>query len=174
MRGVPIWATLIALLEDGVPIVGAISAPALDRRWWGATGQGAYLDDDLSDSDVATDRRIQVSAVDELERASLSYNSLKGWDEAGRSAQLLEFSRAIWRTRAVGEVWSYMLVAEGALEIAGEFDLQPYDMAAIVPIVVEAGGTFTSMDGEEGPWHGSALATNGLLHQQALEALAAR
>ncbi|MBS3177607.1 MULTISPECIES: inositol monophosphatase family protein [unclassified Pseudoclavibacter] len=174
MRGIPIWATLISLVIDGVPEVGVVSAPGLNRRWWGATGQGAYLDDDLSDRDVATDRRIQVSAVDELERASLSYNSLKGWDDAGRSAQLLEFSRAIWRTRAVGEVWSYMLVAEGALEIAGEFDLQPYDMAAIVPIVVEAGGTFTSMDGEEGPWHGSALATNGLLHDQALKALAAR
>lgn len=172
MRGVPVWATLIALVVDGHPEVGVVSAPALDRRWWAASGHGAYIDDDLTDTNTATDRRIEVSAVDALERASLSYNSLKGWDEEGRLAELVGLEREVWRTRAYGEFWSYMLVAEGAVEIAGEWDLQPYDMAAIVPIVSEAGGRFTSIDGEEGPWHGSALATNGLLHDAALAALA--
>ncbi|CAG7845274.1 Histidinol-phosphatase [Pseudoclavibacter triregionum] len=171
MRGVPVWATLIALVVDGVPEVGVVSAPALDRRWWAATGHGAYIDDDLSDSNTATDRRIEVSGVDSLEGASLSYNSLKGWDEEGRLAELVGLERRVWRTRAYGEFWSYMMVAEGAVEIAGEWDLQPYDMAAIVPIVAEAGGRFTSLDGEEGPWHGSALATNGLVHDAVLEAI---
>lgn len=171
MRGIPVWATLIALVVDGHPEVGVVSAPALNRRWWGATGHGAYMDDDLSDSNTATDRRIEVSGVDVLENASISYNSLKGWDEAGRLAELVSLEREVWRTRAYGEFWSYMLVAEGALEAAGEFDLQPYDMAAIVPIIAEAGGRFTSVDGEDGPWHGSALATNGILHDDFLAAL---
>lgn len=174
MRGIPIWATLIALTVDGVPEVGVVSAPALNRRWWGATGHGAYMDDDLSDQNTATDRRIQVSGVSDLAAATVSYNSLKGWDEAGRLDQLIELERAVWRTRAVGEVWSYMLVAEGAIEIAGEFDLQPYDMAAIEPIVREAGGRFTSVDGAAGPWHGSALATNGLLHDEVMRRVAVR
>lgn len=171
MRGIPVWATLISLVVDGHPEVGVVSAPALNRRWWGASGHGAYMDDDLSDSNTATDRRIEVSGVDVLENASISYNSLKGWDEAGRLAELVSLEREVWRTRAYGEFWSYMLVAEGALEAAGEFDLQPYDMAAIVPIIAEAGGRFTSVDGEEGPWHGSALATNGILHEDFLAAL---
>lgn len=173
MRGVPVWATLIALVVDGNPEVGVVSAPALNQRWWAATGHGAYTDDDLTDSDTATDRKIEVSGVSDLEGASLSYNSMKGWDEAGRLRQLVELQRTVWRTRAYGEFWSYLLVAEGALEIAAEFDLQPYDMAALVPIVREAGGAFSSVDGEDGPWHGSALVTNGLLHEQALDALSA-
>lgn len=172
LRGVPIWATLIALVIDGVPEVGVVSAPALNRRWWGASGHGAYIDDDLSDTNTATDRRIQVSGVDSLAESLLIYNSLKGWDDAGRSEQLLKLSRQVWRTRAVGDFWAYLLVAEGAAEIAGEFDLQPYDIAAIEPIIREAGGRFTSVDGEPGPWHGSALATNGLLHEQAVQAFA--
>lgn len=174
MRGIPVWATLIALAVDGVPEVGVVSAPALNRRWWGASGHGAYTDDDLGDQNTATDRRIHVSAVDDLAQASVSYNSLKGWDDAGRLEPLLALSRQVSRTRALGEMWSYMLVAEGALEIAGEFDLQPYDMAALEPIVREAGGRFTSVDGDAGPWHGSALATNGVLHDRAVAALAAQ
>ena len=172
MRGIPVWATLIALVVDGVPEVGVVSAPALNRRWWGASGHGAYIDDDLGDSDTATDRRIHVSGVDRLDEASMSYNSLKGWDQAGRLEELVELGRTVARTRAVGEFWSYMLVAEGALEVAGEFDLKPYDMAALEPIVREAGGRFTSLDGEDGPWHGSALATNGLLHDEMLQVVA--
>lgn len=174
MRGVPIWGTLIALVIDGIPEIGVVSAPALGRRWWGATGLGAYVDEDPASGDTATERRIQVSGTGELAEASLIYNSLKGWDDAGRLSQLVDLSRAVWRTRAIGEVWAYMLVAEGAADIAGEFDLQPYDMAAIEPIIREAGGRFSSADGEEGPWHGSALATNGMLHDQVLGIIASR
>jgi histidinol-phosphatase len=78
----------------------------------------------------------------------------------------------VWRTRDYGDMWPYMMVAEGLLEVSGEYDLQVYDMAALVPIVQEAGGRFTSVDGEEGPWHGCAIATNGLLHDRVVAALA--
>lgn len=174
MRGIPVWATLVALVVDEVPEVGVVSAPALSRRWWGATGLGAYVDEEPGNGDTATERRIQVSGVAELGDASLIYNNLKQWDEAGRLEQLVDLSRSVWRTRAVGEAWAYMLVAEGAADVAGEFDLKPYDVAAIEPIVREAGGRFTSADGESGPWHGSALATNGALHDQVLDIVAAR
>ena len=112
---------------------------------------------------------IFVSGVTDLADASLSYNSLKGWDEADRLDQLIELSREVWRTRAYGDMWSYMMVAEGLVEVAGEFDVKPWDLAALAPIVVEAGGRFTSADGEDGPWHGSAIATNGVLHDAVLD-----
>ncbi len=168
LRGVPIWGTLIALAIDGVPVVGVVSAPALGQRWWAARGHGAYT----SQHGEAA-RALAVSGVRDLADASLSYNSLPGWDDAGRLAPIVALTRAVWRARAIGDMWSYMLVAEGAIDIAGEFDLQPYDMAALQPIIEEAGGRFTSVDGAEGPWHGSALATNGLLHEEVLRRLLA-
>lgn len=166
LRGVPIWGTLIALAIDGVPVVGVVSSPALGRRWWAAIGHGAW-----GQAEGEEPRALRVSAVAELADASLSYNSLQGWDGAGRLDEVVALSRAVWRSRAIGDMWSYMLLAEGALDIVGEFDLQPYDMAALIPIVQEAGGTFTSVGGEPGPWHGSALATNGLLHEAVLRRL---
>ena len=99
----------------------------------------------------------------------ISYNSLPGWMDAGRAPQLMELVSRTWRARAIGDFWSYMLVAEGLLEVAGEFDLQPYDIAALWPIVTEAGGRFSAMDGEETLGAGSALATNGLLHDTVVE-----
>lgn len=170
LRGIPIWATLISLAVDGVPVVGVVSAPALGKRWWARTGAGAWASDERTPD--AAPVQLQVSGVATLADASLSYNSIQQWDTAGRLDSLIALSRQVWRTRAYGDMWSYMLLAEGHLDIAGEFDLQPYDMAALVPIVQEAGGRFTSVDGQDGPWHGSALATNGLLHNAALAALA--
>lgn len=168
LRGVPVWATLIALAVDDVPVVGVVSAPALGKRWWAARGEGAHTSDRLTGE---ADRRLAVSRVRDLADASLSYNSLKGWDEFHRLPSLVALSRDVWRTRAYGEMWSYMMVAEGQLDVAAEFDLQPYDMAALVPIVEEAGGRFTSVDGAPGPWEGSALATNGTLHDAVLARL---
>jgi histidinol-phosphatase len=169
VRGVPIWGSLIALTIDGVPQVGVVSAPALARRWWAATGHGAWLQ-------VAGEaaRRIQVSVIDDLADATLSYNSLKGWDDAGRSEQLLDLSRRVGRTRAFGDLWSYMLLAEGAIDVAGEFDVKPWDVAALMPIVREAGGRVTSVDGVETIDGGSVLATNGTLHEEVLRRVAAR
>jgi histidinol-phosphatase len=163
LRGVPIWGTLIALAIDGVPVVGVVSAPALGRRWWGASGSGAFVS-----AEGGQARPLRVSSVADYADASISYNSLQGWDGAGRLDTVIELSRRAWRSRAIGDMWSYMLLAEGALDVVAEFDLQPYDLAALIPIVQEAGGRFTSADGRDGPWHGSALATNALLHDAVL------
>ena len=163
LRGVPIWGTLISLAIDGVPVLGVVSSPALGKRWWAARGHGAWL----QEADQPA-RQIHVTGISDLADASLSYNSLPGWDEAGRLDQIIDLTRKVDRSRAIGEMWAYMLLAEGALDIVGEFDLQPYDMAAVIPIIQEAGGRFTSVDGLEGPWHGSALATNGALHDAVL------
>lgn len=170
VRGVPVWATLISLAIDGTPVLGVVSAPALGKRWWAATAGGAWVRD--AESGPAGARRLHVSKVAELADASLSYNSIQQWDWHGKLPQLIDLSRQVWRTRAYGDMWSYMMVAEGLIDVAGEFDLKPYDMAALVPIVEEAGGTFTSAAGEAGPWHGSALATNGLLHESVLRVIA--
>jgi histidinol-phosphatase len=166
LRGLPIWATLIALAVDGVPVVGVAAAPALGRRWWAAQGGGAWG----AERDDAP-QPIRVSGVRTLEDALLSYNSLQGWDEAGELDGLLRLARRCWRTRALGDFWSYVLVAEGQVDVAGEHDLKVYDLAALVPIVEEAGGRFSSLRGEAGPWHGTALATNGLLHEAAISAI---
>lgn len=159
VRGVPVWSTLIALALDGVPVLGVVSSPALGRRWWAANGLGAFTRE-LDGSE----HRIHVSAVSDLADASAALSGVDRFDAEGKLEEYIALSRAVWRTRDYSDAWPYMLVAEGAVDIAGEFDLQPYDMAALFPIIAEAGGRLTSMRGEEGPWHGSALATNGLLH----------
>jgi histidinol-phosphatase len=169
VRGVPVWATLIALVDSGAPVLGLVSAPALGRRWWAATGTGAWTGRSLSAA-----RRLEVSAVETLDDASLSYASLHGWEEHDLGEPFLDLTRAVWRSRAYGDFWSYMLVAEGAVDIACEPELALYDMAALVPIVVEAGGRFTSLAGQDGPFGGNAVATNGLLHAAVLSALTPR
>ncbi|AZZ54640.1 inositol monophosphatase family protein [Rathayibacter iranicus] len=178
LRGVPIWATLIALAVDGVPVVGVVSAPALGTRWWAAAGSGAWaVETGRATAEAASarpPRRLRVSGIDTLAQATFSYNSIQQWDGAGRLPQLLDLARSVWRDRAYGDAWPYMLVAEGLLDGAGEFDVKPYDLAALVPIVQEAGGRFTSADGEDGPWHGSAIATNGALHDEVLALVARR
>lgn len=166
VRGVPVWATLIALVEDGEVVVGVVSAPALKRRWWAARDQGAF-----TGTSLMRGRRLRVSRVTDVSNAFFSYSSLDGWLEAGRGRGFLDFQGACWRTRGFGDFWSYMMVAEGSVDVAAEPELAVYDMAALVPIVEEAGGRFTSLDGATGPWGGNALASNGLLHDAALRAL---
>ncbi|MEI2812027.1 MAG: histidinol-phosphatase [Nocardioides sp.] len=166
VRGVPVWATLIALEVDGEIVVGVVSAPLLQRRWWAAAGQGAWTGRSLLKA-----TRCQVSDVRRLEDASLSYSSLHGWEERDRLYDFMQLMRRVWRTRAYGDFWSYMLLAEGAVDIATEPELKLYDMAALDVIVREAGGTFTSLDGEPGPYGGNAVATNGHLHDAVLSFL---
>ncbi|MCU1537963.1 MAG: histidinol-phosphate phosphatase [Humibacillus sp.] len=163
VRGVPVWATLIGLVVDEVPVLGLVAAPALQRRWWAAQGSGAWSGRSLSSA-----KRISVSQVTSLADASMSYSSLGGWRERGRGAQVLELMDDCWRSRAYGDFWSYMLVAEGAVDIAAEPELAVHDMAALVTIVQEAGGRFTGLDGRDGCWSGNALATNGHLHDEVL------
>ena len=159
LRGVPNWATLIGLEVAGEITVGVVSAPAFGTRWWAETGSGAWK----SEAD-AEPRRLRVSGVDAIEHSSLSFQSIEQWDLAGYLQPLIALSRAVWRDRAYGDMWSYMLLAEGLVDIVAEFDVKPYDLAALVPIVREAGGRFTDIDGAESAWNGSALATNGALH----------
>lgn len=160
LRGVPVWATLIALAVDGKPVVSVVSAPAMGRRWWAAPEIGSFT----KDIDGST-RELKVSAISELENASLSYNNFQLWDQAGMLPQLTELSRKIWRTRAYGDFWSYMLLAEGSVDIVAEHDLKIYDIAALVPIVELAGGKFTGLNGPLNAESSSVLATNGKLHQ---------
>jgi len=166
VRGVPVWASLIALLEDGVPTVGVISAPALNRRWWAALGTGAY-------ASVGGDepRRLSVSAVGDLGSASLSFSSLSGWADLGLREKFAALTDAVWRVRAYGDFFSYCLVAEGAVDIAAEPEVKLWDLAPLDILVREAGGAFTSLGGRPGPHGGSAVATNGLVHDAVLAAL---
>jgi histidinol-phosphatase len=166
VRGVPVWASLIALLDDGVPHVGVISAPALRRRWWAAHDVGAFTAVDGSSA-----RRLAVSSVAGLGSASLSFSSLSGWAQLGLRDRFLRLTDAVWRVRAYGDFWSYCLLAEGAVDIAAEPEVSVWDLAPLDILVREAGGAFTSLDGRAGPHGGSAVATNGLLHDQVLNRL---
>ncbi len=165
-RGVPIWGALIALTVDGVPVVGVVSAPALGRRWWAATGHGAWVQHEGGEA-----RGLRVSGVDSLADATLSYNNLQTWDQYGYLDRLVALSREVGRTRAFGDLWSYMLLAEGAIDVAGEFDVKPWDVAALVPIITEAGGRVTTATGTDRLDELSVIATNGLLHDVVLDRL---
>ena len=163
VRGVPVWCTLIALLVDGSPVVGVVSAPALGRRWWAGEGEGAFA------SFGGAKRRISVSGVNDLASASLSFSDLTGWGD--RRSRFLDLTDEVWRVRAYGDFWSHCLVAEGAVDIAAEPDLKPWDLAPIDILVREAGGSFTNFGGKPGPHGVSALSTNGLLHETVLARL---
>ena len=163
VRGVPVWASLIALLDDGVPQVGVVSAPALQRRWWAAGGGGAFAT--FGDAPA---RRISVSSVAQLDSASLSFSSLSGWAQLGLRDRFLDLTDAVWRVRAFGDFLSYCLVAEGAVDIAAEPEVSVWDLAPLDILVREAGGTFSNLDGTAGPHGGSAVATNGVLHDPVL------
>lgn len=169
VRGVPVWATLIGLIEGDQVVAGVVSAPALNRRWWAAAGSGAFTGRSLSQA-----TRLSVSSVNQLSDASLSYSSLTGWRDLGVRDQFIDLTDSVWRTRAYGDFWSYCLVAEGAVDIACEPELNLYDMAALVPIVNEAGGRFTSLKGQDGPFGANAIASNGVLHDAALDILGTR
>ena len=165
MRGIPIWATLIALVApDHRVVVGVVSAPALARRWSAAEGNGAYL---AANGNGA--KKLRVSAVSSLEDAQLSYSDLIGWGE--RKGAMLSLQERVWRTRGIGDFWSHMLVAEGAVDIAVEPTLALWDMAALDIIVREAGGKFTNLDGIDGSRGGNGVSSNGLLHEKFLGAL---
>ncbi|MBB5936842.1 histidinol-phosphatase [Streptomyces zagrosensis] len=170
VRGVPVWATLIALMERGEggdrPVVGMVSAPALGRRWWAAEGLGAYTGRSLSSAS-----RIAVSKVNTLTDASFGYASLSGWEERGKLDSFLDLTRDCWRTRGYGDFWPYMMVAEGSVDLCAEPELSLWDMAANAVIVQEAGGRFTGLDGRPGPHSGNAAASNGLLHEELLNRL---
>jgi histidinol-phosphatase len=164
VRGVPVWATLIALQLSEHGQVGVVTAPALHRRWWAVRGQGAYADG----------RPIRVSGVSRLADAHLTYSSLGGWEKQDRLAGFLDLSREVWRTRAFGDFWSHVMVAEGGADIAAEPEVSLWDLAALQVLVEEAGGRFTDLSGTATAEGGSAVSSNGLLHDEALARLAPR
>ena len=167
VRGVPVWATLIALLENGEITVGVVSSPPLGRRWWASLGHGAFVREPGS----GEPRRLRVSRVSALSDASVSLSDQAGWAERGATTGLRSLLDNTWRQRGYGDFWSHMLVAEGAVDIAAEPALAAYDMAALVPIVQEAGGRITAYSGEPAVWGGCAVSTNGLLHDEVLNLL---
>ena len=145
IRGVPIWATLIGLMVEDEVVAGVVSAPALGRRWWASKGSGAWTGKSLHSASAC-----HVSDVSALEDAHFSYASLSAGSGVGRLDDFLALTRRCWRTRAVGDFWSYMLVAEGGMDLAAEPELALHDMAAVSIVVDEAGGRFTSLDGTPG------------------------
>ena len=184
LRGVPTWATLIAMGEVDSSgkksvTIGVVSSPAMGRRWWAERGGGAYVTErfasasplrgDQVSSTASSTRRINVSKVSSLDDASLSYSDLLGWESKRKSfVSLLD---EVWRTRALGDFLSHMFVAEGAVDIAAEPTLALWDMAALAVIVEEAGGRYSSLDGVEGPFGASGVSSNGRLHQEFLSRL---
>jgi histidinol-phosphatase len=164
VRGVPVWATLLGLEHDGELVVGVVSAPALHTRWWAAKGSGAFRDG----------QSIHVSAVNALDDAQLSF----AWDTTERfhadgiGGRMLDLAHRCWRTRGLGDFWQHMLVAEGAFDIAIDPIVSMWDIAALVPIVEEAGGRWTTLDGKRDATGGSFVCTNARLHDDVLAALA--
>ena len=166
LRGVPVWATLIGLRVTDEYAVGVVSAPAMGRRWWAETGKGAFT----KDVDGST-RKLQVSKVKNLADASFSFSSIELWDENNEIEKLWEISKKVWRTRAYGDFWSHMLVAEGVVDISAETHLKIYDWAALAPIVNEAGGILRDQSGQLNPETSRIMASNGLLDSQLGELL---
>ncbi len=163
VRGIPVWATLIALthVDHGVT-VGVVSAPALGRRWWAAAGEGAF----------ANGRRCQVSTVADLADAQVNVTFSSGWEQVGRTGALVELLQSARRARGFGDFWQHCLVAEGALDVAIDaIGVAPYDLAAVSLIVEEAGGTFTDRHGEVTHEHDSAISSNGALHSEIIARL---
>ena len=165
VRGVPVFATLIALQHEGEGVVGVVSAPALQRRWWAARGEGAFA---AHGDDV---RAIRVSGVADLAQAHLAYDDVPEFEAQGMGDAFLALLRRCWRTRGFGDFWAHVLVAEGAVDVAVEPVVALWDLAPLQVIVEEAGGRFTDLAGRPTPEGGSAVSTNGLLHDEVLAAL---
>jgi histidinol-phosphatase len=165
-RGVPVWATLIALTEHGRAVVGVVSAPALGRRWWGALGLGAWASEHHSPP-----RRLSVSGVADLADAYLSTTDFRTFTREHELDRWLALADACWETRAYGDFWQHVLVAEGVIDLAVDRHASAWDLAALAPVVAEAGGRLTDLDGVETHDGGSAVTSNGHLHSAALNVL---
>ena len=197
VRGVPVWATLIALMEGDEVVVSVVSAPALFRRWFSQKDGGAFLQVGASSpsqvgassvqtvsnpsSQMQSLRKLRVSGISKLSDASLSISTFAtpnvlgrndGWGD--KQASLLSLADQLWRVRGYGDFWSHLLVAEGAIDIAAEPSLALWDMAALALIVKEAGGRFSDFAGVDGPNGANAVTTNGLLHEEVLGIFAKR
>jgi histidinol-phosphatase len=167
VRGMQVWGTLLALEDDGEMVIGVISAPAMGRRWWASRGAGAFT------ADVAggEPRPVRVSGIRRLEDAQVCFGGHEEWRQTGRLDHLLALSERCWRTRGYGDFWQYMLVAEGAAEVALDPAAALWDLAAPMVVIREAGGSFTDFGGEDTAAGGSGIGSNGLVHEAAREIL---
>jgi len=161
-RGIPIFATLLGLETDGEIVASVVSAPALQRRWHAARGEGAWCGD----------RRLRVSSVAKLEDAQIFHTSLAGGEAVPNTEKVIPLLRKSWRQRGLGDFYQHMLLAEGCAELALDPIVAPWDIAALQIIVEEAGGKATTFGGERTIYAGSLLSSNGLLHDEALAAFA--
>lgn len=167
VRGVPAWATLLALEVDGEVVVGVVSAPALGRRWWAARGSGAFADGDrIRVSEVHRIEDAQVCAPNERYFESGNRPRLPGLADGWRS-----IARRAWRSVGFADFWGHMLVAEGAVDVMIEPILSLWDIAALRPIVEEAGGRVSDLSGDGWADDAPCVTTNGLLHDEVLSAL---
>jgi histidinol-phosphatase len=163
VRGIPVWATLIALdhVDDGI-VVGVVSAPALGHRWWAVRGAGAFADG----------RRCRVSTTDRIGDAQISITLNRGWDDLGLTPAVVGLAQEARRARGFGDFWQHCLVAEGALDVAVDaVGVAPYDIAAVQLIVEEAGGTFSDRHGVATYENDTAISSNGLLHAEVIDRL---
>jgi len=166
---VPFWGTLIGLRIDGKMQVGMVSAPALGRRWFGALGHGSYLRSQTNN--FLKERKLQVSKVSKIEDAYLGYSSQDRWSKKNQEDNFEKLLKKVWRARGFGDFIIHMMVAEGSLDFSMEPSLAVWDMAALIPIINEAGGTTTSLDGGDPLEEKSLVTTNSLLHSQVLNFL---
>jgi histidinol-phosphatase len=171
LRGVPLFATLIAVERDSELQASVLSAPALDMRWWAYRGGGAWV---RGGSWGNTPQRIRVSGIGAVEEAQVLYASARELDSYGRAPGWRTLLDRAWRERGFGDFWGYTLVAESAAEIMVESDLSPWDAAAPFVLVEEAGGRATDLDGNRSVYNRTFLATNGRLHDEVLGILSAR
>ena len=163
VRGIPVWASLIALThaEHGA-VVGVVSAPAMGLRWWAAKGLGAFA------ATGSESRPIRVSDVADIAEAQVCVTFAQGWDDLGLTGELVKLQQAAYRARGFGDFWQHMLVAEGAVDLAVDaVGLQEYDLAAVMVVVEEAGGTFTDRHGVRTFASDTAISSNGRLHEHA-------
>jgi histidinol-phosphatase len=163
LRGSPPWATLVALEVDREMVLGVVSAPALARRWWACRGRGAF----------ANGERMAVSAIASLEDALLCHADVRSYERHGCGAQFDALTRRVWDRRGFGDFWGHMLVAEGVADVMVEPVLEIWDVAALLPIVEEAGGRITDRRGIRRADGGNAVTTNGLLHDDVLAIIGA-
>jgi histidinol-phosphatase len=162
VRGVPVWATLIALVHNGIPVLGVVSAPAMGFRWWATQGGGSFFNG----------TRIHVSKTQTIAEAHVSTTPNAGWDAVGGIPKLVKLQTDALRARGFGDFWQHMLVAQGAIDVAVDvIGLQPYDNAAIYPIVQEAGGTITNRFGVADWRADSSVSSNGILHSETIARL---
>jgi histidinol-phosphatase len=161
-RGLPVWATLLALEVDGELVLGVVSAPALGTRWWARRGGGTWRNGEL----------VRVSQVARIEDAQLAYSSVTAFEDDGIGDGFLALARRCWRSRGLGDFWSHVLVADGSVDISAEVGgLNLWDVAPLLPIVEEAGGRITDITGAVRADGGNVVATNGLLHDEVLRLL---